>query len=236
MASVRWPVSYSTEFVSRQVDIVHASSKYWPLFYSAVLWIWEKPKSPALPIFTTVNILKSSLWFWCCPPPNTPTIIYLRPFLILSKGIGLFFKLNNYILQRRPTLTTSEEFLKNLDSKIKNLKIVEIETCTRLKFSKLSRSRFARDSWFVNCRDRDSVETTISRLSRPRFLETSQKLSRSRFLRDSRWSLSSSSLGFGLLTSLFLQNKLSKVNCCFMLNMLMPWVRARNKVRVRVIL
>ena len=69
---------------------------------------------------------QSTFWkvafdFGAAPPPNTPTIIYLRPFLILSKGIGLFFKLNNYILQRRPTLTTSEEFLKNLASEIKNV-------------------------------------------------------------------------------------------------------------------
>ena len=151
---------------------------------------FEKNLKAQLSLFSQQSTFwKVAFDFGAAPPPNTPTIIYLRPFLILSKGIGLFFKLNNYILQRRPTLTTSEEFLKNLDSKIKNLKIVEIETCTRLKFSKLSRSRFARDSWFVNCRDRDLVETTISRLSRPRFLETSQKLSRSRFFRDSRWSL-----------------------------------------------
>ena len=62
------------------------------------------------------------------------------------------------------------------------------------------RSRLARDSNFQNCRDRDLLEThdlsiveietrlrpQFSRLSRPRFLETSQKLSRSRFFRDSR--------------------------------------------------
>ena len=86
---------------------------------------------------------------------------------------------------------------------MKNLKIVEIEISTRFKFSKLSRSRLARDSKFQNCRDRDLCEThnlwiveieirsrpQFSGLSRLRFVETGQKLSRSRFFRDSRWSL-----------------------------------------------
>ena len=63
----------------------------------------------------------------------------------LLHGFRDFFELNSYIFQGRPTLTASEEFLKNLDSEIKNLKIVEVETSTRFKFSNLSRSRLARD-------------------------------------------------------------------------------------------
>ena len=40
-------------------------------------------------------------------------------------------------MQRRPTLTTSEEFLKNLDSKIKNLKHIcsKFELVTRMSRS-----------------------------------------------------------------------------------------------------
>ena len=83
---------------------------------------FEKNLKAQLSLFSQQSTFwKVAFDFGAAPPPNTPTIIYLRPFLILSKGIGLFFKLNNYILQRRPTLTTSEEFLKNLDSEIKNL-------------------------------------------------------------------------------------------------------------------
>ena len=169
--------------------------------------IWEKPTSPAF--------WKEAFDFSAPPPPH-PYKFYLRVPLSYLKSLVYFFELNSYIFQGRPTLTASEEFLKNLDSEIKNLKIVEVETSTRFKFSKLSRSRLARDSNFQNCRDRDLCEThnlwiveieiwsrpQFSGLSRLRFVETGQKLSRSRFFQDSRWShFKSMYLTFRLLSS-----------------------------------
>ena len=77
--------------------------------------------------------------------------------------------------------------LKNLKSKIINLKIVEIKICTRLIFSKLSRSARDSDLKIVEIETRPRLQ--FSRLLRPRLLEIWLKLSRSRFFRDSRWSL-----------------------------------------------
>ena len=82
------------------------------------------------------------------------------------------------ILKRRHDLIY---LLENLKSKIINLKIVEIEICTRLIFSKLSRSRSAQDSDLKIIVIETRPRLQFSRLLRPRLLEIWLKLSRLRF-------------------------------------------------------
>ena len=103
----------------------------------------------------------------CC----SGEISWLTPANIFKRGHNLIY------------------LLENLNSKIINLKIVEIEICTRLIFSKLSRSRSARDSDLKIVEIETQPRLQFSRLSRPRLLKILLKLSRSRFFRDSRWSL-----------------------------------------------